>query len=99
MSWSAEVWQSWWGFPTRKATWLYFSKIAADNVELPFRLHSRRDDGIVFERMSKRQRSHTTPAFASWLVAAARMTAMPLGYERVEAVEVCPLVVETEERP
>lgn len=26
-------------------------------------------------------------------------TALPIGYERVEVVDVCPLVVETEEEP
>lgn len=70
--WSAEVWQAWWGFKTKKATWLAFSKIDPREVDFPFCLHDPRGDGLKFERLSKRQRAATTPQFAEWLVGIAR---------------------------
>lgn len=71
-SWSAEVWQAWWGYPMRKATWLYFSKIRECDVEFPFRLHPRGGDRRAEQVMSRHQRSATTPEFAEWLVGVAQ---------------------------
>ena len=67
-SWSAEVWQSWWGYPTRKLTWLWFSGINPTVVQYPFGLHNGGNDRRAFEHMSHKQRSRTTRAFAEWLV-------------------------------
>jgi hypothetical protein len=71
-SWSLEVWQAWWGYPVKKATWLYFAGIKPDDVELPMRLHSKGRDRRAVQLMSHRQRSATCPAFAMWLVDLAR---------------------------
>lgn len=71
-----EVHQSWFGYPTRKATWLAFAGIDPRSLEIPFILRDARDDGRTFERMSKRQRSHTVPDLARWLVAAARKSTL-----------------------
>ena len=66
--WSVQVWQSWWGYSMKKATWLCFSKIQRDLVEFPYRLHEPRGDRRRQQVMSKNQRSATCPAFAGWLV-------------------------------
>jgi hypothetical protein len=62
------VWQSWWGYPTRKATWLCFSKINTENIILPFKLGHPDNERKTFENMSKDMRSHTTLEFARWLI-------------------------------
>ena len=75
-SWSIAVWQAWWGYPMRKGTWLYVSGLTlADLPDVPLRLHPIGGDRRREQLMSKRQRSETVPAFAEWLVAAARRTA------------------------
>lgn len=83
-SWSAEVWQAWWGFPTQKTTWLYFSRIAPSEVHFPLRLHAPAGDGRRYERLSTKQRSRTTPAFAAWLADTARRARLvvmaPVGF-------------------
>lgn len=71
-SWSTCVWQAWWGYPTKKATWLYFRGIPPQTVHYPFRLHPVGMDGYIFSHMSHLQRSHTTENFANWLVSLAR---------------------------
>lgn len=72
-AWSIEVWQAWWGYPMRKTTWLFVSKVyAGDMPEVPFCLHPRGGDRRTEQRMSKNQRSATTPEFAAWLVEVAR---------------------------
>jgi len=71
-----EVEQCWWGFPTRKRTWLCFSGVDYADVwkMLPFRLMPTQDGPCGrFASMSAHQRSHTTPEFAQWLVSMARM--------------------------
>lgn len=70
--WTAEVWQAWWGYPMRKATWLAFSGIEKSSVEFPLRLHPRGGDRRAEQVMSRQQRSATPLAFAEWLVALAR---------------------------
>lgn len=69
------VWQAWWGYSMRKATWLCFSKIDVRRLPLPFRPHDSRS-GLTDRRrqqlMSKHQRAATVPSMAQWLVAAAR---------------------------
>lgn len=70
--WAAEVWQAWWGYPMRKATWLLFSKISTLDVHYPFVLHPQGGDRRREQLMGKQQRSHTVPAFAEWLVETAR---------------------------
>ena len=69
-----EVLQSWWGYPTRKRTWLCFSGVDISQLELPFQLRHVHREGLLFERMSQKQRSHTTEAFAEFLISAARAT-------------------------
>lgn len=75
-SFSLHVWQRWWGFPTKKGTWLYFRKISQFSIEIPFYLHNSPGDGNRFENMPGGHhpyyRSHTMPALAEWLVALAR---------------------------
>jgi hypothetical protein len=75
-SFSLAVWQSWWGFPCRKATWLYFRGISQFAIDIPFRLMAHRESAFRFEHMPGGNhpyyRSHTTPAFARWLVDLAR---------------------------
>lgn len=75
-SFSLYVWQRWWGFPTKKGTWLYFSGICESDIHLPFCLHNRGGDGNRFELMPGGNhpyyRSHTVPALANWLVDLAR---------------------------
>ena len=36
------VWQAWWGYPMRKATWLCFSRVDVREIELPYRPHDSR---------------------------------------------------------
>lgn len=72
------VWQAWWGYPMRKATWLCFSRVDVRKLALPFHEHDSRAGGGDRRRqqvMSKNQRAATSPALAAWLVAAARMAA------------------------
>lgn len=71
-SYTLQTWQAWFGYPMKKATWLYFCGIDRDKVEIPFRLHPPGNDRRREQVMSKRQRSETIPAFAEWLVALAR---------------------------
>lgn len=71
-AWSTCVWQAWWGYPMRKATWLYFRGIPPPLVRTPLRLHPAGGDRAAEKRMSDAQRSATTPAFAEWLVELAR---------------------------
>lgn len=70
--WSLAVWQWWWGFPTKKATWLAFAGVPRDAVVLPFRLHNGQRDRSVWNRQSKNQRSATCREFAEFLISAAR---------------------------
>jgi hypothetical protein len=71
--WSMEVNQSWWGDTRIKKTWLLIAGVSArDFPEVPFRLHESRGDRRRWQVMSKHQRAATVPAFAEWLVNAAR---------------------------
>ena len=70
--WTVEVWQAWWGYPMRKATWLCFCGVSPEQIEVPFRLHPRGGDRRTEQLMSKHQRSATTLEFATWLVDVAR---------------------------
>lgn len=74
--WTMEVWQAWWGYSMRKATWLCFVGISPEDVHLPFRLHPNGLDRRRFQLMSKNQRSATTQEFAEWLVNLARISAV-----------------------
>jgi hypothetical protein len=74
--WSLQVWQAWWGYPTRKATWLCFCGVSRDSVDVPYRIHPRGGDRRTMQLMSKHQRSRTTKLFADWLVACARSAAV-----------------------
>lgn len=74
--WSITVDQYWWGGPTPKATWLLFSHIHPRSLQLPIRLRSPSQHGDVWAHLSRRQRSETPPAFAAWLVAAAKMACL-----------------------
>jgi len=69
------VWQAWWGYPMRKATWLCFSRVDLSGVVVPYRLHDSRSgegDRRREQRMSKHQRAATCLPFATWLVSIAR---------------------------
>jgi len=65
------VWQAWWGYPMRKATWLCFSRVKTEKLVIPYRLHDQGGDRRRQQLMSKHQRAATVPAFARWLVDAA----------------------------
>jgi hypothetical protein len=78
MLWSAEVWQAWWGFPFKKATWLCFSGISRRTVEFPLRLHDPRGDRQRWNTKSKHQRAATCREFAEWLVTYARVANRPV---------------------
>ena len=64
--------QAWWGFPTRKRTWLLLAGIDASELLVPLVLRHSAGDRQRFDRMSKHQRSATCRPFAEWLVSAAR---------------------------
>lgn len=66
------VWQAWWGYSMRKATWLCFSRVPDDAIHVPFRLHTPGFDRRRQQVMSKNQRAATCPEFAAWLLDAAR---------------------------
>lgn len=70
------VLQAWWGYPMRKATWLCFSRVRLNRLDIPYQEHDSRaglGDRRRQQVMSKNQRAATHPAFAEWLVSAARM--------------------------
>lgn len=69
---SIEVWQSWFGYVIPKKTWLCFSKIDLNKIILPFSLISQGGHGSRFDNMSQKQRSHSLPGFADFLVNSAR---------------------------
>jgi hypothetical protein len=79
-SFSLQVWQSWWGYPVRKQTWLYFRGINQSAIEIPFRLWNplpgsqwywyNRGNGSG--SANAHIRSMTVPALAEWLVDLAR---------------------------
>ena len=74
------VQQAWWGYPKRKATWLFFSRVDMQMLEFPYSEHDSRaglGDRRRQQLMSKHQRAATHPALAQWLVDAARMAAVP----------------------
>lgn len=66
--WTLEVWQSWWGYPMMKRTWLCFAHIDPKQIRLPFTLHPKGFDRRREQVMSKNQRAATNPTFARWLV-------------------------------
>lgn len=51
--WTLPVWQAWWGYPMRKATWLCFSGVSLDDITIPFRLHDQGADRRRQQLMSK----------------------------------------------
>ena len=74
--WTAEVWQAWWGYPMKKATWLCFSGVEPDQVQFPYALHPQGEDRRRQQLMSKNQRAATHPALANWLVEIARKSSL-----------------------
>lgn len=75
--WSLEVWQAWWGYPVKKATWLAFCGVPKDAVVTPYRLHAKGKDHRRQQLMSRRERSATTLEFAEWLIQLARLSRSP----------------------
>ncbi|HEX6215275.1 MAG TPA: hypothetical protein VFZ38_10675 [Vicinamibacterales bacterium] len=74
---SIEVSQAWWGYPMLKATWLYFHGVEWSSLVFPMNKKPHDSRAGIGDRrrqqvMSKNQRAATYPAFAEWLVAAAR---------------------------
>ena len=67
--------QCWWGDTRTKNTWLLFSGIELNRIEIPFALHVNNGDRRRWQLMSRHQRAATSPQFARWLVDTAR-TAM-----------------------
>lgn len=70
--WSAQVWQSWWGFEIRKRTWLAFFHVSQSAVEFPFALWDQYPDRKIWNKKSTNNRARTCEAMARWLVDAAR---------------------------
>lgn len=71
---SIAVWQKWWGYPTKKATWLCFCGVDRDVIHIPYSLHASGMDRRTMKLMSHSQRSHTVRPFAEWLVNLARLS-------------------------
>ena len=79
-SFSLHVWQSWWGYPVKKGTWLYFRGIPMDAIDIPFRLWNPApgqqwywyNRGKGSGSANAHIRSMTVPALAQWLVTLAR---------------------------
>jgi hypothetical protein len=69
---SMEVWQAWWGYPMKKATWLFFCGVNFDDLQIPYRLHDQGADRRRQQLMSKTQRAATCEPLARWLVHYAR---------------------------
>lgn len=74
--WSMAVNQAWFGDCRTKRTWLLFSGVDRDSVNVPFRLHDSHGDRRRWQVMSKTQRAATSLAMAAWLVGLARMAAV-----------------------
>jgi hypothetical protein len=70
--WTLEVDQYWWGFPTRKPTWLCFCCVDPCLVHVPLRLRARGKRNDPWPSLSKAQRSFTVEPLAVWLVDIAR---------------------------
>ena len=79
-SFSLHVWQSWWGYPVKKGTWLYFRGISQDAIEIPFCLWNP-PPGQMWYWYNRGKgsgganahiRSMTVPLLANWLVDLAR---------------------------
>jgi hypothetical protein len=70
--WTMEVWQAWWGYSMKKATWLCFSKIDKHVVDVPYRMLAPGQCRRRQQVMSKNQRAATCEHFARWLVGIAR---------------------------
>jgi len=66
--WSIAVQQAWWGFPFKKGTWLCFSRVQRELVNVPFVLRNPSGDRERWNTMSKNQRAATCRAFAVWLL-------------------------------
>lgn len=73
---SIEVWQSWWGYTTRKRTWLAISKVDPRCVELPYAL-TPPGDRQRWNKLSKHKRAATCRAFAEWLIGLALLAPAP----------------------
>ncbi len=72
--WTVEVCQHWFdATPTRKRTWLCFSRIDVAAVSLPPPLPPPADERRNWRRLSKAARALTGPNLARWLVATARL--------------------------
>lgn len=76
--WSLEVWQRWWGYTTKKNTWLCFCGVEPSRIYTPFQLHSGGRDRRLMQLMSHNQRSATCSNFAEWIVDAARQSNLSL---------------------
>ncbi len=62
-----KVKQSWWGYPTQKRTWLLTPR-CYKIPEYPFNLEQQGNERYIFDQMSSTMRSHTTRAFALFLI-------------------------------
>ena len=83
-SFSLHVWQSWWGYPVKKGTWLYFRGVPMTEIEIPFRLWNPPagqqwywyNRGKGSGSANAHIRSMTVPVFAEGLVALARLSSL-----------------------
>ena len=70
--WTICVDQALFGHVNAKKTWLCFSRVSPNDVQLPLRLRNPQGDRRRWSLMSQTQRSKTPPEMAQWLVDAAR---------------------------
>lgn len=71
--WTLPVAQFWWGHRAPKSTWLYVVGFSPRDLSFPFDLGT--PPGRV-EFMGRREREHTPPDFAHWLVDLARRSVL-----------------------
>lgn len=65
---TVEVWQSWFGFPYRKRSWIYFSGCSVPYI--PFTLSPAKPCKTVLQE-NWAERSLSTKEFCEWMIAAA----------------------------
>lgn len=79
------IWQSWFGYDLRKATWLCFVGIDRAKIDIPFRLTMPGGDRRREQLMSKNQRMATTEQFARWLIDLAKTASVRYGIRQCAA--------------
>lgn len=67
-----------WGYPMLKPTWFCFSRLTPAQVQPPSRdIPENLPNSQIFQSMTSRQRSQTTPELCHWLVGLVRQVCQP----------------------